>query len=268
MVGNVAAWQQWGWEADTDTAGGTFPPPSPLSATRAGVRPVRRGFGGGGRHDRAVTAARRTWVVPLGLAGAFAAVTALVTTGSLLGADAAMQPWLTGQADGGAGARVAGVLAALGEQVVAGFVLAGTVVWACARGRSVRPALAAATAVVGTALTVVVVKVSAGRTDPGAGAGDVLAGGRSYPSGHAATAAVCLLLVAFLVCGVLRGRARRAVVVAATALSVAVAWATVALGFHWVSDVVAGLLVGAGWATGVRPWLTADTLGGARRPGR
>ena len=215
-----------------------------------------------------MTGRRRAWALPVGLGAVFLALTALVATGALLGVDAAMQPWFTAQAAGGAGARVAGVLAALGDKAIAGFVLAVTVVWACARGRTPRPALASAVAVVGTALTVVVLKVATGRTAPGAAPGEVLAGGRSYPSGHAATASVCLLLVAFLLCSALGRRSRRGVVVAAAALGGAVAWATVALGFHWVSDVVGGLLVGAAWATGVRPWLAADTLGGATSPGR
>lgn len=206
--------------------------------------------------------------MPVGLALAFLVLTALVPTGALLGPDAAVQAWFTAQADGGTGARVAGALAALGEKGIAGSLLAIIVIWACTRRRTPRPALATAVAVVGTALTVVVLKVAIGRTAPGAGASDVLAGGRSYPSGHAATAAVCLLLMALLIASALRGRPRRGVVIAAAVLSVAVAWATVSLGFHWVSDVVGGLLVGAAWATGVRPWLVPDTLGEATSPGR
>lgn len=204
----------------------------------------------------------------MGLVLAFAVLTGLVAVGALLGVDSTAQPWLTAQADDGAGGHLAGVLAALGEAPLIGFVLLGTVLWAGARNRSARPALAAASAAAGTALTVALLQAVTGRTAPGAGASDVLAGGRSYPSGHAATAAVCLLLMAFLLASALRGRARGGVVVVATALCVAVAWATVALGFHWVSDVVGGLLVGAAWATGVRPWLTADTLGEATRTGR
>ncbi|KQX69538.1 hypothetical protein ASD06_00200 [Angustibacter sp. Root456] len=210
---------------------------------------------------------RRAWWPTLGLALAVAVLTVLVATGALLGLDSTAQPWLTSQPDDGVGRRVAGVLAALGEVWLVGFVLLGTVLWACARDRSARPAVAAVSAAAGTALTVVVLKAATGRTAPGAGASDVLAGGRSYPSGHAATAAVCLLLVAFLIAAALRGRARGGVVVAATALSVAVAWATVALDFHWVSDVVGGPLVGAAWATGVRPWLRTEPVGARRGEG-
>lgn len=205
---------------------------------------------------------------PFALAVVFAALTAAVATGALRALDSALQPWFTAQADAGTGLRVLGVLAALGEVPVAGVVLLVTVLWTGARTRSARPALACGVAVVGTALTVVVLKALTGRTAPGAATSDVLAGGRSYPSGHAATAGVCLLLTALLLAASRSEQRRRAVVVLAAALAVAVAWATVALGFHWVSDVVGGLLVGATWATAVRPWLAPDTVGAGKAPGR
>jgi undecaprenyl-diphosphatase len=215
---------------------------------------------------------RSGWSTPFALALAFAALTVTVATGALLALDSALQPWFTAQADGGTARHVLGVLAALGDVGVAGFVLLGAAVWASAISHSARPALACAVAATGTVLTVVLLKAVTGRTAPGAGASDVLAGGRSYPSGHAATAAVCLTLTAFLLATALGERQRRGPVAVAGGLVVAVAWATVALGFHWVSDVVGGVLVGSAWATGVRPWLVTapltGTVGAAQRPGR
>jgi membrane-associated phospholipid phosphatase len=228
-------------------------------------------------HDRAVTGGRRVRGPIAALVLALVLLTALVAAGALRGVDAAAQPWFTAQVRPALASRALGVLAALGEVRFAGAALLVTVLWACGRARSPRPALGTAVAVVGTALTVGVLKVAIGRTAPGAATSDVLAGGRSYPSGHAATASVCLLLMAYLVALDVRGRWRRGAVVVASVLSVVVAWATVALGFHWVSDVVGGLLVAAAWASGVRWWLAAprtrspvggDTVGGATRPGR
>ncbi len=65
----------------------------------------------------------------------------------------------------------------------------------------------------------------------------------SYPSGHAAFAAV----TAVLVVGLLVPTGRRAgPAVIAAALAVAMAWSRTYLLAHWLSDVIAGLCVGAG----------------------
>ncbi|CND48637.1 Probable phosphoesterase%2C PA-phosphatase related protein [Mycobacterium tuberculosis] len=61
----------------------------------------------------------------------------------------------------------------------------------------------------------------------------------SYPSGHAANAAACLLFMAAVT-----GASRRWTA-AAHAMAVAVAVATVALGYHWPTDAVAGWGLGA-----------------------
>jgi membrane-associated phospholipid phosphatase len=75
------------------------------------------------------------------------------------------------------------------------------------------------------------------------------ASGMSFPSGHAqsATVAVSVLLLVFL--PALRDRAarRRIAVVAAGVWVIAVAFSRVALGVHYVSDVLAGAVLGAAW---------------------
>jgi membrane-associated phospholipid phosphatase len=82
--------------------------------------------------------------------------------------------------------------------------------------------------------------------------------GTSFPSGHATAAAATWACVAFLV-GRRRNRHVRAVLVgAAVALAVAVSATRVALGVHWTTDVLAGLLVGWAW------WLLVTTAFGGR----
>ncbi len=71
--------------------------------------------------------------------------------------------------------------------------------------------------------------------------------GSSFPSGHSAAAAATWLAVA-LVLG--RGRSRRTQAMlagAAVLIAVAVAATRVLLGVHWLTDVIAGVLVGWGW---------------------
>jgi membrane-associated phospholipid phosphatase len=71
--------------------------------------------------------------------------------------------------------------------------------------------------------------------------------GASFPSGHSAAAAACWAAIAL----VATRRSRRPVRVAASGGAVAVALTVastrVLLGVHWVTDVVAGLVVGWSW---------------------
>lgn len=93
----------------------------------------------------------------------------------------------------------------------------------------------------------------------------------SYPSGHAMTAAVVLVVLAWLLRRYgTRGRAW-AVVVAVVAVSVVgVGLTRLYLGVHWPSDVLGGWLMGVGWAllaTAALPWIERR-LGSPEDPGR
>ena len=71
--------------------------------------------------------------------------------------------------------------------------------------------------------------------------------GTSFPSGHSVAAAATWTCVAFLL-GRRRHRHARSVLLGgAVAIAVAVAATRVALGVHWTTDVIAGLLVGWTW---------------------
>ena len=75
----------------------------------------------------------------------------------------------------------------------------------------------------------------------------VEAAGSSFPSGHSASAAACWLAIAFVVGWWVPRRLRPWLFAAAVAIACLVAASRTLLGVHWVTDVVAGLVVGWAW---------------------
>jgi undecaprenyl-diphosphatase len=81
--------------------------------------------------------------------------------------------------------------------------------------------------------------------------------GSSFPSGHATQAsAFWLSLVLALRATRVTSVARRVAGVFAATLVLGVAWSRVYLGVHYPSDVVAGVILGSGWALWVRRCLS------------
>jgi membrane-associated phospholipid phosphatase len=73
------------------------------------------------------------------------------------------------------------------------------------------------------------------------------AGGMSFPSGHAQSAIVAASLLLLVFLPVLRGAWRPAAIVLAVVYVLAIGFARVTLGVHYVSDVLAGYALGAAW---------------------
>ena len=89
-------------------------------------------------------------------------------------------------------------------------------------------------------------KLLVGRERPNVGR-LVTAAGSSFPSGHSAAAAACWAGLALVV---MRQRGRRARAIGATIailIAFAVAASRVLLGVHWLTDVIAGVIVGWTW---------------------
>jgi undecaprenyl-diphosphatase len=73
------------------------------------------------------------------------------------------------------------------------------------------------------------------------------AGGSSFPSGHSAAAAACWAAIALVAARRLPEGKRRWAAASAAAIAVAVATSRVLLGVHWLTDVIAGVIVGWTW---------------------
>lgn len=73
------------------------------------------------------------------------------------------------------------------------------------------------------------------------------ASGSSFPSGHSAAAAACWAAIALVAARRLPVGRRRWAAAGAAAIAVAVASSRVLLGVHWLTDVIAGVVVGWTW---------------------
>lgn len=71
--------------------------------------------------------------------------------------------------------------------------------------------------------------------------------GSSFPSGHSAAAAACWAAIALVLLRRSSPRARAAGAAGAVLIAVTVATTRVLLGVHWLTDVVAGVIVGWAW---------------------
>lgn len=119
-------------------------------------------------------------------------------------------------------------------------------VWLFVRGLRRLAAFVAVT-VAGSPIINALVKSAVDRARPVLPDPVAQAGGHSFPSGHAqgATVAVAVMLLVFL--PTLRGGARTAALIAAPTWVILVCFSRVGLGVHFVSDVVAGVILGAAW---------------------
>jgi undecaprenyl-diphosphatase len=150
-----------------------------------------------------------------------------------------------------------------------------------ARRRSWTPVVLMAVAATGSVLMTVAGKDLVGRARPPATlAVPPLETSPAFPSGHTLNATVLVGMAAYLVLlGARRVWVRVLVVVAAAGFVVAMGLSRVYLGHHWLTDVVAGWLLGLGWlatvVTGHRvqitlrrpvPDATADQPVSAARP--
>ena len=195
----------------------------------------------------------RGWWPDLTYAGAFVALTVLLATGRLLGADVALADWADAHRPAPLywTARVLNYLGQGGQVLMPVTILLAVVLaW---RRRSVRPLLVFAAAFVLTYVTIGPLKIWLQRAAPRftgpdreilfnpAALGDA---GMSYPSGHVANALVWYGVIALLLTALVGGLPRRILLLLRVAPPVIVFCTTTYLSFHWITDSVAGLFLG------------------------
>ncbi len=160
--------------------------------------------------------------------------------------------------------RALRVVTDLGGSPALAWVTSVGVVWLLLR-RQVRAALFVAVATVGAWILITVVKALVGRLRPVVDEPLEAPSGLSFPSGHALSSLVSygVLLLVFL--PVMNRTVRRAATAVAVVLVVLVGFTRIALGVHYLSDVVAGWLLGAVWlavtAVAFRHWPHERLLG-------
>ncbi|WP_243726058.1 phosphatase PAP2 family protein [Actinomadura rubrisoli] len=149
-----------------------------------------------------------------------------------------------------------------GQYWLAGSLAAITAVVVAWRSRSAALLVRAGIWLAASEGTIRGAQLAFGRTPPRTGQDALFAGGfLSYPSGHAANAAACLLFAAAL------AGASRGWTAAAHALAAGVALAVVALGYHWPTDALAGWGLGVLMACAGRALVVPRTRAPDRRTG-
>jgi len=142
-------------------------------------------------------------------------------------------------------ARLFGRLGGTVELSLATLVVAGLVWW---RTRHVRSVLLPLLAVTGSTLLAEVVKLAVRRPAPPVAGMLAATPGFAFPSSQATASAACLLTAAFVAWRVLSSwRAKVVAVTAAVTVSMLVGLVGLALGIHWLTDVLGGWALGALW---------------------
>ena len=165
----------------------------------------------------------------------------------LLRADNAARDGLHRYAVGHAGfVQAMQVISNSGSSLAWVVVLTGVVIWLLWRRRP-RLALFVVITGLGSSLLNVSVKSAVHRLRPVVADPVAHAHGLSFPSGHAQAAIVgyAVLLLVFL--PLLHGVWRKAAITSAVVMVLAIGFSRIALGVHYLSDVVGGLLLGAAW---------------------
>ena len=136
-------------------------------------------------------------------------------------------------------------------KTVVWFLVMGLVAGWLLRRRLRRLALFVGVTVVGSSVLNNLIKLAVDRARPHLSDPVAFAPGKSFPSGHAQAAIVGygVLLAVFL--PIIPRRWRPAAITAAALLALLIGFSRIALGVHYLSDVIAAYLIGTVWLIGL-----------------
>jgi undecaprenyl-diphosphatase len=137
----------------------------------------------------------------------------------------------------------------LGKPIFLVFAVGLPGVWLLRHGAHKLVIFLAVTAI-GGGIVDTIVKVAVGRTRPQHDEPIIEAFGQSFPSGHAMAAVVCYGAVLVVFVPALSEVQRRVALAATVVLVLAVGVSRLALGVHFISDVLGGYVLGAAWLVG------------------
>lgn len=112
-------------------------------------------------------------------------------------------------------------------------------------GRKLAVFLAVTT--IGGGIVDTIVKVAVGRPRPSVDDPIISAFGKSFPSGHSMQAVVCYGALLLVLLPLFEGWRRRVAIGSTLALIVLIGLSRLALGVHYVTDVLGGFVLGAAW---------------------
>jgi undecaprenyl-diphosphatase len=139
------------------------------------------------------------------------------------------------------------VLSTIGSAFVYIPLFAAVAAWLAWWQRLPRLAAFVVVTMTGSTLLNALVKLAVDRARPVLDDPVAHAAGMSFPSGHAQSAMVAASVLLLVFLPLLRGAWRWVAVVAAVVYVLAIGFARVTLGVHYVSDVLAGYVLGAAW---------------------
>ena len=139
------------------------------------------------------------------------------------------------------------VLSTIGSAAVYIPLFAAVAAWLAWWQRLPRLAAFVVVTMAGSALLNSLVKLAVDRARPVLDDPVAHAAGMSFPSGHAQSAMVAASVLLLVFLPLLHGAWRWVAVCAAVAYVLAIGFARVTLGVHYVSDVLAGYVLGAAW---------------------
>jgi membrane-associated phospholipid phosphatase len=138
------------------------------------------------------------------------------------------------------------VVSFLGQPIFLALVIGGPVIWLARRRRWHLAAYLLVTSLVGGTVDSAV-KVLVGRPRPVVEDPVATARGMSFPSGHSMSSTVCYGALLLVFAPLLNRRHRMTALAATVALVLAIGFSRLALGVHFLTDVVGGYVLGGAW---------------------